>query len=64
MKSSSDTRGLWLAGLALVRMRQADLLGAWQALGKARTLDPTDPTKTVEGYPAPTRAAVLARRPS
>ena len=28
----------------------------------ADALDPTDPTRTVEGYPAPTRAAIIARR--
>ncbi len=30
----------------------------------AQCLDPDDPGKTVEGYPAPVRAALLARRPA
>ena len=30
----------------------------------AQCLDPEDPTRTVEGYPAPIRAALLARRPA
>lgn len=29
----------------------------------AEALDPADPTRTIEGYPAPTRAVLLARRP-
>jgi tRNA (mo5U34)-methyltransferase len=29
----------------------------------AESLDPTDPARTVEGYPAPMRAALLAHRP-
>ncbi|RRQ20127.1 tRNA 5-methoxyuridine(34)/uridine 5-oxyacetic acid(34) synthase CmoB [Thiohalobacter thiocyanaticus] len=29
----------------------------------ARSLDPADPTRTVEGYPAPRRAVLIARRP-
>lgn len=29
----------------------------------AESLDPADPTRTIEGYPAPTRAALLAHRP-
>jgi len=27
-------------------------------------LDPDDPTKSIEGYPAPTRAVVVARKPA
>lgn len=30
----------------------------------AEALDPTDPTRTIEGYPAPVRASLIARRPS
>ena len=26
-------------------------------------LDPTDPSRTIEGYPAPLRAIVIARKP-
>ncbi|MGL5242375.1 MAG: DUF1698 domain-containing protein, partial [Kluyvera ascorbata] len=26
-------------------------------------LDPNDPTKTIEGYPAPLRAVLIARKP-
>lgn len=29
----------------------------------AEFLDPEDPTKTVEGYPAPVRAVLVARKP-
>jgi tRNA (mo5U34)-methyltransferase len=29
----------------------------------AEALDPADPGRTVEGYPAPVRAAILAHRP-
>ena len=29
----------------------------------ADLLDPSDPTKTVEGYPAPLRAVLVARKP-
>lgn len=34
-----------------------------QSASLADFLDPTDPALTVEGYPAPTRAIVVARRP-
>ncbi|MDN5681545.1 MAG: DUF1698 domain-containing protein, partial [Ewingella sp.] len=29
----------------------------------AEFLDPKDPTKTIEGYPAPTRALLIANKP-
>jgi tRNA (mo5U34)-methyltransferase len=38
---------------------------AWMTFGSLiDCLDPEDPQRTVEGYPAPVRAALLARRPA
>ena len=67
-----DTLLGWLRNAGLVEVEVVDVSRTlpeeqrstgWMTFESlAQALDPDDPTRTVEGYPAPVRAAVLARR--
>ena len=68
-----DTMVAWLRDAGLVDVEVVDVSRTtpeeqrstrWMTFESlAQALDPDDPTRTVEGHPAPVRAAVLARRP-
>ena len=68
-----DTLLSWLRDAGLASMELVDVSRtvpeeqrstAWMTFESlTEALDPDDPTRTVEGHPAPVRAAVLARRP-
>ncbi|MBB1487775.1 tRNA 5-methoxyuridine(34)/uridine 5-oxyacetic acid(34) synthase CmoB [Oceanospirillum sediminis] len=70
---SPDALVLWLEKCGFVNVRVVDISVTsleeqrsteWMSYQSLKDfLDPQDPTKTVEGYPAPKRAVVLAERP-
>ena len=55
-----DARLIHMAGTTPVEQRKTDWM-TFESLGDF--LDPGDPSRTVEGYPAPVRAVFLARKP-
>ena len=68
-----DTLSSWLTGAGFTDVRTVDVSRtttdeqrstAWMTFESlADCLDPEDPGRTVEGYPAPVRAALIAHRP-
>ena len=68
----TETLETWIAAAGFVNVRIADITPtttaeqrttAWMRFGSlAEALAPNDPTRTIEGYPAPVRCTVVARK--